>query len=97
MSIWDGIERSKSEYVLWMDADGSMPAETVKELALLLMQNPESVIVGSRFVEGGAYKGIVELEEKSMFKAIVNVYKSNDTVLGMVLSNLFNKLLTVYF
>ena len=31
MSIWDGIERSKSEYVLWMDADGSMPAETVKE------------------------------------------------------------------
>ena len=97
MSIWDGIERSKSEYVLWMDADGSMPAETVKELALLLMQNPESVIVGSRFVEGGAYKGIIELEEKSMFKAIVNVYKSNDTVLGMILSNLFNKLLRFIF
>lgn len=97
MSIWDGIERSKSEYVLWMDADGSMPAATVKELALLLLQNPESVIVGSRFVEGGAYKGIIELEEKSMFKAIVNVYKSNDTVLGMILSNLFNKLLRFIF
>ena len=47
------------------------------------------MVIGSRFVEGGAYKGIIELEEKSMFKAIVNVYKSNDTVLGMILSNLF--------
>ncbi|MDB3983826.1 glycosyltransferase [Acidimicrobiia bacterium] len=97
MSIWDGIEQSKNDYVLWMDADGSMPAKTVKELVLLLKDNPESVIVGSRFVDGGAYKGIVELEDKSMLKAILNVYKSNDTVLGMILSNLFNKLLRFIF
>ena len=39
----------------------------------------------------------IELEDKSILKAILNVYKSNDTVLGMILSNLFNKLLRFIF
>ena len=97
MAIWDGIDSSKYEYVLWMDADGSMPAEAVKNLVKILLDNPESVVIGSRFVDGGAYKGILELEEKSLIKAIFNVYKSNDTVLGMIFSNLFNKLLRFIF
>ena len=97
MSIWDGIKQSRSDYVLWMDADGSMPAKSVKELVSLIIENKESVVIGSRFVDGGAYKGIIELEEKSVIKAILNVYKSNDTVLGMILSNLFNKLLRSIF
>ena len=80
-----------------MDADGSMPANTVREMVDISNQNPECVVIGSRFVEGGAYKGILELEEKSLIKAIFNVYKSNDTVLGMILSNLFNKLLRTIF
>ena len=97
MSIWDGIEEANTDYVLWMDADGSMPANTVREMVDISNQNLESVVIGSRFVEGGAYKGILELEEKSVIKAIFNVYKSNDTVLGMILSNLFNKLLRTIF
>jgi len=97
MAIWDGIDSSRYDYVLWMDADGSMPAEAVKSLISMLLDNPESVIIGSRFVDGGAYKGILELEEKSIIKAILNVYKSNDTVLGMIFSNLFNKLLRFIF
>lgn len=97
MSIWDGIEEANTDYVLWMDADGSMPASTVREMVDISTQNLECVVIGSRFVEGGAYKGILELEEKSLIKAIFNVYKSNDTVLGMILSNLFNKLLRTIF
>lgn len=97
MSIWEGIEKSNSDYILWMDADGSMPASTVKYLVQTLMDNKESVVLGSRFVNGGAYKGIKELEEKSIIKAIFNVHKSNDTVLGMIFSNLFNKLLRFIF
>lgn len=97
MSIWDGIEEANTDYVLWMDADGSMPANTVREMVDISNQNLECVVIGSRFVEGGAYKGILELEEKSLIKAIFNVYKSNDTVLGMILSNLFNKLLRTIF
>ena len=27
LSIWEGIEKSKSEYVMWLDADGSMSAK----------------------------------------------------------------------
>lgn len=97
MSIWDGIEKSKYDYVLWMDADGSMPAKSVKDMVEILIDNQDSVIIGSRFVDGGAYKGILELEEKSIIKAVLNVYKSNDTVLGMIFSNLFNKLLRFIF
>ena len=76
MSIWDGIEKSKYDYVLWMDADGSMPAKSVKDMVKILMENQDSVIIGSRFVDGGAYKGILELEEKSLIKAVLNVYLS---------------------
>ena len=97
MSIWDGIEKSKYDYVLWLDADGSMPAKSVKDMVEILIDNKDSVIIGSRFVDGGAYKGILELEEKSIIKAVLNVYKSNDTVLGMIFSNLFNKLLRFIF
>ena len=97
LSIFEGIEISKYKNVLWMDADGSMPASTVREMVDISTQNLECVVIGSRFVEGGAYKGILELEEKSLIKAIFNVYKSNDTVLGMILSNLFNKLLRTIF
>ena len=63
MAIWDGIDSSRYDYVLWMDADGSMPAEAVKSLVSILLDNPESVIIGSRFVDGGAYKGILELKK----------------------------------
>ena len=50
-----------------------MPAESVKNLVTVLLESPNSVIIGSRFVDGGAYKGILELEEKSLIKAIFNV------------------------
>ena len=98
MSIWMVLKNQNMIMFLWMDADGSMPAKSVKDMVKILMENQDSVIIGSRFVDGGAYKGILELEEKSLIKAVLNVYKSNDTVLGMIFSNLFNnKLLRFIF
>ena len=32
MSIYEGIEKSKNDYVMWLDADGSMPASMVKKM-----------------------------------------------------------------
>ena len=57
LSILDGIKASKYEHILWMDADGSMPVEELSNLISKKEQNPDSVIIGSRFVEGGGYKG----------------------------------------
>jgi glycosyltransferase involved in cell wall biosynthesis len=97
LSIWEGIQSSKYDYVLWMDADGSMPAKTVRELIEILNQNKNSVIIGSRFIDGGGYKGVRDLEETSLFNAIKNVKNSNDSVFGMIFSIIFNKFLKILF
>tara|TARA_A100001011_G_scaffold400791_1_gene518915 strand:+ start:39148 stop:39945 length:798 start_codon:yes stop_codon:yes gene_type:complete len=93
MSIYDGIRKSKYDYVMWLDADGSMPAKTIRELVNKQALNLNSVIIGSRFVTGGGYKGIQDIGETSFLDAVKNVRKSNDSVFGMVASTLFNKLL----
>tara|TARA_B100001996_G_scaffold121944_1_gene92189 strand:+ start:8041 stop:8835 length:795 start_codon:yes stop_codon:yes gene_type:complete len=97
MSIWDGLLASKYDYILWMDADGSMPPYVVRKLIVEQNNNPEAVIIGSRFAEGGGYKGIKELGKTGFFEAIKNVYHSNDSVFGMIFSTLFNKLLKSIF
>ena len=93
MSIWDGINLSKYEYVMWLDADGSMGSEAVKKLIINQDNNPDSVIIGSRFVKGGGYKGIEVTGQTNFFKAMYNISKSNDSVLATILSKIFNNLL----
>tara|TARA_X000000368_G_scaffold41010_1_gene29697 strand:- start:31512 stop:32321 length:810 start_codon:yes stop_codon:yes gene_type:complete len=97
MAIFDGVEVSKFEYVMWLDADGSMPVETIELLIKKIETKPNSVIIGSRFVQGGGYKGVKDLGRFSFFKAVKNVNKSKDSVSGMILSILFNKLLNFVF
>ena len=67
MAIYDGINKSNYEYVMWLDADGSMPATTIKDLISLQSENLDNVIIGSRFVKGGGYKGIQEIGKTSFF------------------------------
>ena len=55
------------EHVMWLDADGSMNADSIKKLLEKLNENTENVIIGSRFVEGGGYKGIEEVGTTSFF------------------------------
>jgi len=93
MSIWEGINNSKSDYVVWLDADGSMPPTTISNLIKKQSQNKESVVIASRFVAGGGYKGIEEAGKTSFFTAMYNVYKSKDSVLATILSKIFNNIL----
>ena len=67
LSIWEGIEKSKSEYVMWLDADGSMSAKDSLVLIKQQIKNVDSVIIGSRFVDGGAYKGTLLNEKNKLF------------------------------
>ena len=97
LSIYQGIISAKYEYVMWLDADGSMPVETIELLIKKIETKPNSVIIGSRFVQGGGYKGVKDLGRFSFFKAVKNVNKSKDSVSGMILSILFNKLLNFVF
>ena len=95
ISILDGINQSIYEHVMWLDADGSMNADSIKKLLEKLNENTENVIIGSRFVEGGGYKGIEEVGTTSFFSAMYNVSKSNDSVLATILSKIFNNILFV--
>tara|TARA_A100001011_G_scaffold42455_1_gene40083 strand:+ start:3632 stop:4438 length:807 start_codon:yes stop_codon:yes gene_type:complete len=90
MSIWDGIKLSKYEYVMWLDADGSMTPKAMVKLMKTLIEFPESVVIGSRFVKGGGYKGVKDIRRDSIISAIKNVNKSNDSVTGMIFSIIFN-------
>ncbi len=97
MSIWDGIDNSRYEYVMWLDADGSMTPDAVEKLIVKLNEDNEKIIVGSRFVEFGGYKGVRDIGKDSIFDAIKNVSKSNDSVFGMIFSIFFNKFLKYIF
>ncbi len=93
MSIYDGIELAKYENVMWLDADGSMSADSALLLIEKFVISSKKVIIGSRFVEGGGYKGVKDLGKNSFLKSIKNVNESKDSVSGMIASTLFNKLL----
>ena len=94
MSIWDGIENSKYPHVMWLDADGSMSGVSIIKILEQVIKNKNSVVVGSRFVEGGGYKGTLLNEKNNFIRALFNVQKSKDSVIAMVLSWLFNKTLS---
>ena len=95
LSIYDGINKSKYQNVMWLDADGSMSAASAIELITRYNESDNQVVIGSRFVEGGGYKGVQDLSNNSFIKSIRNINKSKDTVSGMIASTVFNKLLNL--
>jgi len=95
MSILEAIRLSENDYVIWLDADGSMPAATLSVLINEQLKAENNVIIGSRFIEGGGYKGMSNDKNKNIFSAILNVSRSKDSVLGLILSLIFNKVLTI--
>ncbi len=95
MSISDGVEFSKYDNVMWLDADGSMNAEAIERLLKIFSENVNSAVVGSRFVENGGYKGIEVSGQTGFLKAMYNVWKSNDSILATILSKVFNSILYV--
>jgi len=69
-----------------------MDAVTAVKLINTQQANNSSVVIGSRFVEGGGYKGQVEYNEnsKSVYK---NLNKTEDSIYAVFLSVQFNKIL----
>ena len=93
MSIYDGISLAKNKVIMWLDADGSMPATIVKKMIQAYSIGDKNVIIASRFAEGGGYKGVKEIGETTIIDAVKNVKNSKDSVSGMLASIIFNKLL----
>lgn len=74
-SLREGIEKAEGEIVIWLDADGSMPAAKIPELINQLSQGYD-LVAGSRFIPGGG----VEL-----------ITGSADSTMGFILSLLLNR------
>jgi len=94
LSILEGINSSYFDNVMWLDADGSMTVKAMEKLLIKFYENNKNAVVGSRFAEGGGYKGVKNVKEQSIFTSIKNVKNSQDSVIGMLLSILINKLLS---
>lgn len=92
MSIYEGVKKAEMKNVMWLDADGSMDAESVGKLILSQRNNPSSAVIGSRFVKGGGYKGQTETNKNKKF-VLKNIKDSEDSLLAVFLSYQFNKLL----
>ena len=95
LSIWEGIEKSKFTNVMWLDADGSMRGETIEKLINELDKNVNSVIVASRFAEGGGYKGKMLNENSNFINSMFNLRNTKESITATVLSTIFNKSLSI--
>lgn len=74
-SIESGVGAATGETVVWLDADLSMPAETIPSLLAGLAEGYD-IVVGSRFVYGGSFKR--------------NTKGTEDSAIAVALSRLMN-------
>lgn len=94
-SLSDGVQAAKHPHVAWMDADGSMSADSLGSLfaAYQELGDERTVVVGSRFVSGGGFKGVEIAGETRFWEVIKNLRDSNDSVSAVILSRLLNRYL----
>ena len=95
-SLNDGISLAQYEHVLWMDADGSMPASTVGNLVTSFNSHDDQmnlIVVGSRFVPGGGFKGSGDSGNAGLLEARRNLKATNDSFTAMILSRILNQYL----
>ena len=69
---------------MWLDADGSMTPDAVEKLMKLNEDNENNCWFKICRIWG--YKGVRDIGKDSIFDAIKNVSKSNDSVFGMIFS-----------
>ena len=97
-SINDGVLNSNFEYVLWMDADGSMPPSVIVDLIASLENctfKGETIVVGSRFIKGGGFKGSDGSGKTHLLQARRNLRATNDSFAAMILSRILNRYLWI--
>ena len=93
-SIYEGIEKATKDYVMWLDSDGSMDAISVKKLVDEIKLEKNAVLIGSRFAEGGGYKGKQRNLDSDFTSFFSNIINSEDSFLAIFLSLVFNKVLS---
>lgn len=94
MSIYEGVKNANKEFVMWLDADGSMDANSVLKLIEICSKDINKVYVGSRFVEGGGYKGRESIGSFKLNKFLNSILNSEDALLAIFLSLVFNRFLS---
>jgi glycosyltransferase involved in cell wall biosynthesis len=93
LSIWEGIYASETGYVAWLDADGSMPIRDLIRFVSIVNTEDLDVVVGSRFVAGGGFKGLNEVGKTTVRDFYSNLKDSQDSILAVVLSRALNEIL----
>jgi len=95
LSIYEGVKNANKNFVMWLDADGSMDAQSVLKLIENCSRDINKVYVGSRFVEGGGYKGRESIGNFKLKKFLNSIFNSEDAILAIFLSLIFNRLLSI--
>jgi len=87
-AILDGIKQSSGANVLIMDADFSHPPKVIPKMMRELALNPHSIIIGSRFIEGGKVVGwpqrrkILSKGASTLARVGLNVKRVKDPMSG---------------
>lgn len=94
-SLTDGVNAATYPHVAWMDADGSMPPTSLRDVidAYCNASDKPRLAVGSRFAVGGGFKGIEVVGETSIWQVIRNLRGSNDSLSAVILSRILNRYL----
>jgi hypothetical protein len=79
--------------VAWLDADGSMPIKDLVKFTLMARTQALDVVIGSRFVSGGGFKGLNEVGKTSIRDFYSNLRGSQDSFLAVILSRVLNRFL----
>lgn len=78
-SIMDGLKAAKGEYLVWMDADLTMPPSLVPQMVSLLKKH--DVVIGSRYAQGGSDKrGFVRVITSRLINLLANVVLNFDVL-----------------
>lgn len=92
-SILAGIMAAETEFVAWLDADGSMPILDLIRFVSAAQSENLDVVIGSRFVIGGGFKGLNEVGRTSFMDFYRNLKNSQDSMLAVLLSRALNEFL----
>ncbi|HEX7275721.1 MAG TPA: glycosyltransferase family 2 protein [Nitrososphaeraceae archaeon] len=88
-AIMDGVKQSSGRNVIIMDADFSHPPEVIPKMMQELKMNPNSIIIGSRYVEGGKVVGwptkrkILSTGASFLARVGLNVRRVKDPMSGL--------------
>ena len=88
-AILDGVRQSRGTNVLIMDADFSHPPEVIPKMMSELKRNPNSIIIGSRYIEGGKVVGwpvrrkILSKGASTLARLGLNVKRVKDPMSGL--------------